>query len=171
MDPTNPAIWYAGEASRGIWKSTNRGTTWTNLFDNFLQIGVSGIAIVANDTNIIYITPGDDDAGDSFSIGVYQSIDAGTTWTEAGLGPTAVANWGNNSLMSDITIDPSNSDIIWVATYFGLFMGCLNIWKSGDGGSSFTQLNQRFSNSERYTNADIHALKFHNRNQLYFGSF
>ncbi len=296
VDPTNPAIWYAGAASGGIWKSTNNGTTWTNLFDNFLQIGVSGIAIDANDTNIIYITTGDDDAGDSFSIGVYKSIDGGTTWEETGLGPTSVANWGNGRLMSDITIDPTNSNIIWVATSFGLYksidagltwdrkrngdikdfrlkpgdpntvyaittsqyykstdgenfvritdilpansgrlvldvtpadpnvlyilsakipaddyeyqglyksvdsgetftastnntnimesnqawfdlaiavsptnanevyMGCLNIWKSEDGGNSFNQINQWFSNTATYTHADIHTLKFYNGN-------
>ena len=40
---------------------------WTPLSDN-LQIGVSGIAIDPTD-NIIYIATGDDDAGDSYSVG------------------------------------------------------------------------------------------------------
>jgi hypothetical protein len=294
VDPNDSSIWYAGAASGGIWKSLNSGGTWTNLFDTFLQIGVSGIAIDPNDTNIIYITTGDDDAGDSFSIGVYKSVDGGTTWAETGLGPATESNWGNGRLMSDITIDPTNSNTIWVATSFGLhksidagvtwdrkrsgnvkdfrlkpgdpntvyaitnsqyykstdgdtftqitdilpatsgrlvldvtpanpdvlyilsaktqgdsyeyqglyksvdsgetftespntvnimesnqawfdlaiavsptdenelYMGCLNIWKSADGGDSFTQINQWFSNTPTYTHADIHTLKFYN---------
>ncbi len=296
VDPSNPAIWYAGAASGGIWKSENSGASWVNLFDNFLQIGVSGIAIDSNDSNIIYITTGDDDAGDSFSIGVYKSLDAGATWAETGLGPATVTDWGNGRLMSDITIDPTNSNIIWVATSFGLhksidagltwdrkrtgnikdfrlkpgdantvyaistsqyfkstdgetftqitdilpassgrlvldvtpadpnilyilsaktpgdnyefqglyksidsgetfsespntvnimesnqawfdlalavsptdadelYMGCLNIWKSADGGDSFSQVNEWFSNTPTYTHADIHTLKYYNGN-------
>lgn len=294
VDPVDSTLWYAGAAAGGIWKSENSGATWVNLFETFLQIGVSGIAIDPNNTNIIYITTGDDDAGDSFSIGVYKSIDAGLTWTETGLGPSSDASWGNDRLMSDITIDPTNSNIIWVATSFGLhksvdggvtwdrkrtgnirdfrlkpgdpntvyaitssqyfkstdgnsftqikdilpntsgrlvldvtpanpevlyilsaktaddsyefqglyksidsgesftaspntinimespqawfdlaiavsptnenevYMGCLNIWKSVNGGDTFTQINQWFSNTPTYTHADIHTLKFYN---------
>jgi hypothetical protein len=130
IDPNDSSIWYAGAPSGGIWKSINAGTSWTNLFDNFLQIGVSGIAIDPNDSNIIYIATGDDDAADSFSVGVFKSVDAGQTWTETGLGPSSDANWGNSRLMSEIIIDPTNSSIIWVSTSFGLY-------KSEDAGTTW----------------------------------
>ena len=65
VDPNNENIWYAGAPAGGIWKSTNAGQSWTNLFDDFPQIGVSGIAIDPNDSNTIYINTGDDDAADS----------------------------------------------------------------------------------------------------------
>jgi len=121
VDPNNPDIWFAGAAAGGIWKSEDAGASWTNLFDDFLQIGVSGIAIDPNNSDVIYIATGDDDAGDSFSVGVFKSTDAGLSWTETGLGPSTVNNWGNNRLMSEITIDPTNSNIIWVATSFGIY--------------------------------------------------
>ncbi|GMN11251.1 hypothetical protein MTsPCn9_20440 [Croceitalea sp. MTPC9] len=130
VDPNNNNVWYAGAPAGGIWKSIDAGNSWINLFDNFLQIGVSGIAIDPNDSNIIYIATGDDDAADSYSVGVYKSIDAGESWIETSLGPTTVANWTNNRLMSEITIDPTNSNIVWVSTSFGLY-------KSNDAGVSW----------------------------------
>lgn len=130
VDPNNPNIWYAGAPSGGIWKSTDAGQNWTTLFDDFLQIGVSAIAIDANDSNTIYIATGDDDAADSYSIGVFKSTDGGSSWQETGLGISSDPNWTDNRLMSEIAIDPTNSNIIWVATSFGLF-------KSLDAGATW----------------------------------
>ncbi|MEL6813015.1 MAG: hypothetical protein AAFP76_16950, partial [Bacteroidota bacterium] len=127
VDPNNEDIWYAGAPAGGIWKSTDAGDSWVNLFDNFPQIGVSGIAIDPNNSDIIYIATGDDDAADSFSIGVYKSLDGGSTWNETGLNP---GNTNINFLMNEIVVDPSNSNIIWVATSSGL-------QKSIDGGDTF----------------------------------
>ena len=53
IDPTNSNIWYVGSPSGGIWKSTNAGSTWTNLFDEYPSIGVSSIAINPQNTDII----------------------------------------------------------------------------------------------------------------------
>ncbi|PCJ98672.1 MAG: hypothetical protein COA50_00030 [Flavobacteriaceae bacterium] len=127
VDPNDENVWYVGAPAGGIWKSINAGTTWNNLFDDFLQIGVSGIAIDPNNSDIIYIATGDDDAGDSYSIGVFKSLDGGVTWNETGLNP---ANSSINSRMNEITIDPTNSNIVWVGTNGGLL-------KSIDGGDNW----------------------------------
>ena len=127
VDPNDRDTWYAGAPAGGIWKTTNAGQTWINLFDDFPQIGVSGIAIDPNDSNIIYIATGDDDAADSYSIGVFKSTDGGQTWSETGLNPS---NTGVNSLMNEIAIDPTNSNILWVGTSEGLF-------KTEDGGDTW----------------------------------
>jgi hypothetical protein len=134
VDPKNPNIWYVGAPSGGIWKSTNAGQSWTNLFDQFPQIGVSGIAIDPNNSNIVYITTGDDDAADSYSVGVFKSLDGGQTWNETGLNPSSTTE---NSLMNEIVIDPTNSSVIWVGTSNGLF-------KSTDSGNSFTNVRSGF---------------------------
>lgn len=121
VDPNSSNIWYAGAPAGGIWKSLDAGSTWTNLFDEFLQIGVSGIAIDPNDSNTIYIATGDDDAADSFSVGMFKSTDGGATWFETGLGPSSDAGWSNGRLISEVAIDPTNSNIIWASTSFGLY--------------------------------------------------
>lgn len=120
VDPNNENIWYAGAPAGGIWKSTNAGASWTNLFSDFLQIGVSGIAVDPNNSNIIYISTGDDDARDSYSIGVFKSTDGGATWNETGLNPNTTP-LGNSFTTNEITIDPTNSDIVWVGSNNGLY--------------------------------------------------
>src|SRR5580765_2110604 len=34
VDPHNRSIWYVAAASGGLWKTTNRGLTWTPIFDD-----------------------------------------------------------------------------------------------------------------------------------------
>ncbi|NER17960.1 thrombospondin type 3 repeat-containing protein [Spongiivirga citrea] len=116
IDPNNADVWYAGAPSGGLWKSTDAGTTWNTTTDALPQIGVSGIAIDPNDSNIIYIATGDDDAGDSVSAGVFKSIDGGSTWNQTGLNPSNTPN-----LMNEIYIDPTNSNILWLATSSGVY--------------------------------------------------
>ncbi|MDF4203986.1 thrombospondin type 3 repeat-containing protein [Maribacter sp. SA7] len=117
VDPNNENIWYVGAPAGGIWKSIDGGSSWVNLFDDFPQIGVSGIAVDPNNSQIIYIATGDDDAADSYSVGVFKSVDGGNSWSETGLNPSTS---NINLLMFEITIDPTNSNIIWVGTSVGL---------------------------------------------------
>ena len=120
VDPNNADIIYAGAPAGGLWKSTDAGINWTPLTDQLPQIGVSGIAIDPNNSNVIYISTGDDDAGDSYSVGVLKSIDGGLNWTQTGSLGSIV---GDNSYATsnEILIDPTDSNIIWVATGAGLF--------------------------------------------------
>lgn len=288
IDPNNANTWYIGAPAGGLWKSTDAGNTWLTTTDELPQIGVSGIAIDPNNSNIIYIATGDDDAGDSFSVGVFKSTDGGTTWNQTGLNPS-----NSPTSMNDIYIDPTDSNVLWVATSLGvyktinagenwarkqtgnikdiklkpgdpntiyavtesrffkstnggdsfdevstglptasgrlvldvtpanpeyvyvlsaqtrtndyafqgiyrstnsgetfskraetdnilestqawfdlalavsptnaeeIYVGCLNVWKSSNGGNNFTQLNSWFSNTPAYTHADIHMLRF-----------
>ncbi len=99
VDPNNPNTWYVGAPAGGIWKTTDAGSTWTNLFDDFPQIGVSSIAVDPNNSNIIYIATGDDDAADSYSVGVFKSLDGGASWQETGLNPS------NSNVSSLMTVD------------------------------------------------------------------
>ena len=55
VDPTNANVWYVGAPAGGLWKSTDAGLSWVPIFDQYPQIGVSGIAIDPIDSNIIYI--------------------------------------------------------------------------------------------------------------------
>ncbi len=128
VDPNNSNVWYVGAPAGGIWKSTNAGSTWVSLFDDFLQTGVSGIAVDPNDSNTIYISTGDDDAADSYSIGAFKSTDGGATWNITGLVPE---EGDVDFLMNEITIDPTNSNIIWAGTSRGL-------QKSEDAGATWT---------------------------------
>jgi hypothetical protein len=125
VDPVNPNIIYIGTPAGGIWKSINGGINWVALTDELPQIGVSGIAIDPANTNIIYIATGDKDAGDSYSVGIYKSINGGTSWTASGL--------SSSSRIGDIKIHPTNSQILWAATNSG-------VMKTINGGSTWTNV-------------------------------
>ena len=116
VDPNNPNTYFAGAPAGGIWKSTDAGLNWTPSIDELPQIGVSGIAIDYNDSNIVYIATGDDDGGDSVSVGVWKSTDGGVTWSQTGLNPSNAP-----SRMNDIYINPTDSNMLWVATTSGLY--------------------------------------------------
>jgi len=129
QDPNTPSTIYAGAPAGGLWKSIDSGLSWTTTTDDLPQIGVSGIAIDGNNSDIIYIATGDDDAGDSYSVGVMKSLDGGLTWNTTGLNP------GNSpDSMNDIYIHPTNSNILWVATNNG-------VYKTIDGGVNWSNLN------------------------------
>ncbi|SNR14292.1 T9SS type A sorting domain-containing protein [Tenacibaculum jejuense] len=125
VDPNNPNTYYIGAPAGGIWKSTDAGTSWIPLTDNLPQIGVSGIAINPSNSNVIYIATGDDDADDSFAVGVWKSIDGGATWNKTG----DIA--GDPSSMNEIYIHPTNNETILVATSVGVI-------KSTDGGNTWS---------------------------------
>ena len=127
-DPSNPNTIYVGAPAGGIWRSTDDGVNWTPLSDYLPQIGVSGIAVDPNNPNIIYISTGDDDAADSYSIGVLKTLDGGQTWNNTGL---QFNNLSQGS--SEIFIDPTDSNTVWVATLQGLY-------KTTDGGDNWLNI-------------------------------
>ena len=132
IDPNNLDVMYVGAPAGGIWKSTDAGVTYVPLTDDLPQIGVSGIAIDQNNSDIIYIATGDDDAGDSYSVGVWKSINGGLSWTPTGLNPSNSPN-----RTSEIYINPNNSNMLWVATSSGIYktINAGNNWTLSQSGN------------------------------------
>ncbi|MCK6455679.1 MAG: hypothetical protein L6Q92_04010 [Phycisphaerae bacterium] len=160
MDWSNPQILYAGtgegyfniDAVRGlgIFKSTDGGATWNFLTGTLSPGGnegaffrVNDIEISRNDPNRIYAAT---------RYGVFRSDDAGGTWTQIlrnlsfpGSGPTT--NSGTNAGCMDIAIRPDqNPDVIFAA--FGSFSPD-GIYRSTDGGSSWTRLSTGLPGSQQ----------------------
>lgn len=126
VDPNNDQIYYAGTPAGGLWKSIDAGVNWNSLTDELPQIGVSAIAIDPTDSNIIYIGTGDDDAFDTYSIGLLKSIDGGLTWN-----PTGLSFSNTSTVINEVYIDRSGGDNkVFVSSNYGFF-------KSTDGGFVF----------------------------------
>ncbi|WP_378183002.1 starch-binding protein [Aquimarina sp. SS2-1] len=125
IDPNQPNVMYVGAPAGGIWKSIDSGVHWEPLSDYLPQIGVSGIAIDYHNSDIIYISTGDDDSSDALGVGVLKSTDGGYTWNKTGLDPSDQYEIGN-----DIYIDPNNSNKLWVATTRG-------VYKTEDAGATW----------------------------------
>ena len=45
IDHEDPSTWYVGVGSGGVWKTENRGTTWTPVFDDQRVSGIGSVAI------------------------------------------------------------------------------------------------------------------------------
>lgn len=125
--PTNPQIIYVGSPSGGIWKSTDGGSTWENLNDDFPSLGVSGIAIDYTDPQTIYIATGDKDGADTYSIGVVKSTDGGQTWSNTGLSH----NLTQFLVCRELVMHPTDPNTLLVATNDGLY-------KTVDAGANWT---------------------------------
>ncbi|WP_299216088.1 T9SS type A sorting domain-containing protein [uncultured Aquimarina sp.] len=155
IDPNNPEIYYVGAPAGGIWRSVDSGVNWIPLSDDLLQIGVSAIAIDPRDSDVIYIGTGDDDANDTYSIGVLKSIDGGQTWNSTGL---SFSN--TSSSINEVYIDPLDNDKIFVSSNRGFY-------KSIDNGVSFTRTLNQNLNDVKLKPGNSNVIYAATRNQVY----
>lgn len=121
--PTNPNIIYVGAPAGGLWVTTNGGSTWSTNTDKMASIGVSALGIDPANPNIMYLGTGDRDGGDTYGFGVLKTTDGGLTWNPTGLW----FQYNQTRTVSSIIVDPTNSNVIFAATNYGIF-------KSYDGG-------------------------------------
>src|SRR5438128_7540413 len=49
---------YAATRSGGLWKTTNAGTTWTNISDSVGAAAVGAVAIAPSNPNIVWMGTG-----------------------------------------------------------------------------------------------------------------
>ena len=136
VDPTNQQIIYVGFGRGGVWKTTNLGQNWVPVFDDQPFQAIGDIEIDPQNPNVIYVGTGDPNISGYPAIGdgVYKSIDGGQTWTHLGLTETRIC--------SKVLVDPSNSDIVYVATMGLPFEpnSDRGLYKSVDGGLSWEQI-------------------------------
>src|SRR5580765_5353023 len=83
IDPKNPAVLYVGAATGGIWKATNKGVTWKDVFVQQPDNTFGALAIFPGDTNIVWARTGENNnrQSSSWGGGVYRSTNAGDSWT------------------------------------------------------------------------------------------
>jgi hypothetical protein len=117
--------WFAGTAGGGIWKTTNKGSSWINLTDNLPNLAAVSLAQSQSKPDVMYAGTGEGysniDAvrGD----GIFKSVDHGNTWKQL----TATAGNTDFSYVNRLVVDPADDNTIVAATNIGLF-------KSADGG-------------------------------------
>src|SRR6056297_2509247 len=95
--PDNEDIFWVGSPSGGLWKTTDGGNSWNVQTDNNAVMGVSDIVIPSDyaSTETVYISTGDRDARDNYTVGVLKSEDGGNTWQQS-----LVFNVGDRELIN-----------------------------------------------------------------------
>ena len=136
VHPGDESIMYAGFSAGGVFKTTDEGASWQPIFDeqNFLAIG--DIALDPNNPEVVYVGTGDPNiSGFPFiGDGLYRSRNAGMSWEHLGL--------KDQRILSKVIVDPSNSNIIYVAAMGIPFERNRDrgVYKSIDGGQSWEQI-------------------------------
>jgi photosystem II stability/assembly factor-like uncharacterized protein len=133
VDPLNSSIIYASSYPGGVFKSKDQGRTWIEsnfalpsfeVIDPRLQ-GYYSLEIDKNNTNILYLGV--------FGKGVYKSVDGAAVW---------IPMYGNigqnmeimNSGITQIKVDPTNSNNIYLATSNGVYF-------SNDASENWVEMN------------------------------
>lgn len=133
IDPKNPSVWYVASAFGGLWKTTNRGISFTPIFDEQDAFTLCCVVVDPKDSNIVWVGSGENASQRSahFGDGVYKSTDAGKTWKNVGL--------KTSEHIGKIIIDPRNSNVVYVASQGPLWSagGERGLYKTVDGGATW----------------------------------
>lgn len=159
LDTSNSSIVYAVSNNR-FYKSTNSGDSFAMIsFGLPSNSGRLLLDVTPANSNYLYILSAT--TSNAFQ-GIYKSINGGTSWTKTS-GTTDVFD-GSGQAYYDMALAVSSTNENEIYT------GCLNIWKSVNGGVDVSNVNSWSApNSASYTHADIHFLRFFG-NKLYCGS-
>ncbi len=104
---------YAGTTDANVWRSTNGGTTWTNVTAALPNHYVTCVRASPNTANTVYVSHSGYRAN-NFTSHLHKSTNNGTTWTSiAGNLP----NVGINSVLGY----PGSDQILFVATDAGVY--------------------------------------------------
>ena len=135
--PSKPALFYMGAAGGGVWRSDDSGARWEPLTDGQIGVGTIGaIEVSLSNPDVIYVGTGSADPRGNVTNGdgVYKSIDAGKTWTRAGLEKAG--------LIGRIRVHPQNPDVAYVAALGNIFGPNpeRGIYRTKDGGKTWEQV-------------------------------
>lgn len=167
VHPTDPNTVYVGTGDYegfpimtfGIMKSTNGGTTWTNLGQaQFGNSVVSSIVILPNSPNTIVVSTGRGSAGEAAG-DIWRSTDGGLNWTATN---APNANWEEIDISA--ADGQGNRTLFAVGSKSATNGGVL--YKSTDGGASWTSVTPPYTGGT-ISSANIACSKL-DANTLYY---
>ncbi len=156
--PTNPDTMYAvggGTYYKSVDGGNNFGILGNGLPTSF-DVNRYFIAVSAAAPDNVYILANNNDY--SYK-GLYRSTDAGVSFSQMSNSPN-IFSWASDGSGSGgqswydmaLAVNPYNPDEI--------FVGGVNVWRSLDGGQSWTIQGHWWGDNAPYVHADIHYLVF-----------
>lgn len=154
VNPKNHFEFYVAVASGHIWKTTNNGTTWKPVFENYGAYAIGSLAIDNKNPNVVWAGTGENNSQRAlgYGNGVYKTTNGGKSWKNMGL--------KTSRQIGKILIDPGNSDVVYVAAEGSVWGpgGERGIYKTADGGKTWTRVLEISENTGAYD------LEFHPEN-------
>lgn len=107
--PGKPNVYYVGAAAGGLWKTTDGGDSWTDIFKHGDSASIGAVAIAPSNHSDIWVGTGEANPRNDITNGhgVYFSPDGGKTWKFMGL--------KDAGMIHKIIVDPKNPDVVYVA--------------------------------------------------------
>ena len=162
LKPGSPSTVYAVSNNR-FYRSTNTGDSFAVVLTGLPSTsGRLLLDVTPANPEYVYILSAT--TSDYFQ-GVYRSTNSGISFTARNTSTNVFENVDQGSQSwYDLALAVSTTNAEEIYT------GCLNVWKSTNGGTSLTKINS-WSNptGPSYTHADIHYLGFHG-NKLFAGT-
>jgi photosystem II stability/assembly factor-like uncharacterized protein len=136
IHPKNQNTWFVAAACGGVWKTTNHGTTFTPIFDEYGSFSIGCIEIAPSNPNAIWVGTGENNNQRSvaYGDGIYKSMDGGKSFTNMGL--------KTSEHIGNIIIHPTDENIVWVAVYGPVWSagGERGVYKTIDGGKTWERV-------------------------------
>jgi hypothetical protein len=124
MDATNPSIIYGGYSD--VYRSTNMGTSWTNLGSD----GRGAFAVGIDNPSRLYAAVGNS---------IQTSANTGGAWSTITSGA-----WGGLTI-TFIAVDPADADRVWIT--LGGYTAGQKVYESTNAGVSWTNISGALPNT------------------------
>jgi photosystem II stability/assembly factor-like uncharacterized protein len=170
VNPHNKSEYYVAVASGGVWKTSNKGTTYEPIFDGEGSYSIGCVTLDPSNANTVWVGSGENNNQRSvaYGDGIYKSEDGGKSWKNMGL--------KNSEHISEIIVHPNDPNTIYVGAYGPVWSegGERGVYKSTDGGvtwkniksvSNFTGCNDLLMDPQ---NPNILYAAFHQRMRKVF---
>ena len=152
-----PSFRKAAGVNSGIYKSTDGGTSWTQLLNGLPSpnpiIGRISIAVAPSNPNYVYAlykeASSPNGSNNTFH-GFFRSTDKGNIWAQmpSGILPSEFSSFG--WYFGLLEVDPNNHDLVYCAD--------IDLFKSTNGGSSWQNITNSYSGSFDQQHPDQHAM-------------
>lgn len=167
MKPDDPNTIYAGTGEgflsdglpgRGVLKTTDGGQNWTRISaaNGLNSSFITELAVSPANPNVIfaasreavpqYLSLPTETTPDPGVSAIFKSTDAGQTWQNvtSGKGIDLVPNFPFDNMATDVVVSPTDANVVYGA--FGVYFESGGIWKSTNGGQSWTRLTNGLPN-------------------------
>ena len=133
IDPRNPAIFFVGLSTGGLFKTGDNGVTFDAVFDKQPVQSIGAIAIAPSDSDIVWVGTGEptDRNSAEWGNGIYRSSDGGSTWQHVGL--------DNSRAIGRVVVHPKNPETAYAAALGNVWAdgGDRGLFKTTDAGKSW----------------------------------